>query len=85
MLEHCRWMISASSSTPASSCRLGLPLTERQRSILEFPDQWFNDPPQPDRQDYAGRPWLTTKHPDAEAEPAGPSTWWRVSIVFERR
>ena len=48
-------------------------LTERQRSILEFPDQWFNDPPQPDRQDYAGRPWLTNKHPDAEAELAGPS------------
>ena len=48
-------------------------LTERQRSILEFPGQWFNDPPQPDRQDYAGRPWLTNKHPDAEAELAGPS------------
>lgn len=48
-------------------------LTERQRAILEFPDSWFNDPPQPERQDYERQPWLTRKHPLAQKELDGPS------------
>jgi hypothetical protein len=50
-------------------------LTDQQRSMLEFPEWYFNDPPQPGRQDYEGLPWLRRKHPDAdrELELEGPS------------
>jgi hypothetical protein len=40
-------------------------LTERQRAILEFPRQWFNEPPQLERQAYGASPWLTQLHPQA--------------------
>ena len=42
-------------------------LSDRQRAILEFPRQWFNDPPQPERQDYDSSPLLTQMHPQADS------------------
>lgn len=41
-------------------------LTARQRSIVEFSSHWFNNPTQPDRQDYRGNPALTRIHPNAQ-------------------